>query len=68
MTAAPNTLQSGQASLDRLTAGHPNAMAALRDLILLQQEVRAIARTGMLPDGDSVNTSTLIWAEDWTRK
>lgn len=33
----------------------------------LEGEMRAIAETSTLPDGDSVNISTQLWAEDWTR-
>ena len=31
----------------------------------LAQEVRDIAMDGALPDGDAVNTPTLMWAESW---
>jgi len=34
-------------------------------LMRLANEVRAITKTGTLPDGDEVNVPTLLWAEEW---
>jgi len=31
-------------------------------------DVLAIASSGELPDGDAVNTPTLLWAEEWARR
>jgi hypothetical protein len=41
---------------------------ALLRLLPLAQEVLALAECGRLPDGDGVDGSTLLWAEDWARK
>lgn len=34
----------------------------------LIQELREIAKTGYLPDGDGVNIPTLMWAERWAER
>ena len=34
-------------------------------LVRLANEVRSIAESGVLPDGDNVNIPTLIWASEW---
>ena len=46
-------------------AGEAAERAKLRYLLQLMQEVLAIAAHGVLPDGDTVNTPTLLWAEEW---
>lgn len=53
-------LSPGQISLTKLTAGHPEAVQALRESRELRAEVIAIAADGVLPDGDSVNMPTLL--------
>ena len=42
--------------------------AELELLRPLVQEVLIMATEALLPDGDSVNMPTLLWAEDWMRK
>ncbi len=51
---------------------HPDAECTLRvstvkRLLALRKDVVAIAETSVLPDGDHVNLSTQMWAEDWAR-
>jgi hypothetical protein len=38
-----------------------------QQLLQLQKEIREIADGEFLPDGDSVNIPTLLWAENWVR-
>ena len=60
-TEARTSLASEREANAILTA----EIEALRALV---QEVLSIASAGLLPDGDEVNTSTLLWAEAWARK
>src|SRR5690606_15856456 len=52
--------------------GCPECVREMRaDLVThaaLIAEVLAIASSGTLPDGDAVNTPTLLWAEEWARR
>ena len=61
-------LSAGQHSIELLCAGHPLALARLKELMKLEAEVADIAEFGQLPDGDGVNVPTLLWAESWARK
>ena len=64
----PAVPSAGQQSIERLVAGHPLALARLKELMKLEAEVADIAERGELPDGDGVNVPTLLWAESWARK
>jgi len=68
MTDSITPPDPGQQSIERLCAGHPLALARLKELMKLEGEVVEINASGILPDGDSVNISTSLWAEGWARK
>ena len=34
------------------------------ELDMMEQKLKEVAETGMLPDGDSVNVPTKLWLED----
>ena len=52
--------------------GCPECVREMRGALVthaaLIAEVLAIASSGTLPDGDAVNTPTLLWADEWRRR
>lgn len=74
--ACPTDTERAHAVLQRIHGAEVEQLQALmtdaRDLatcyVSLAQQVRLIARDGATPDGDEVNSPTLLWAEGWLRK
>jgi hypothetical protein len=61
-------IQGLMVEMDALKRQVENARAVSAQYLLLGKEVRLMAKEGATPDGDGVNISTLLWAEEWAGK
>ena len=64
----PECVREMRGEIARLVREHDQDRATLIPLLSLMQEVLSIAAHGVLMDGASVNTPTLLWAKEWARK